>query len=154
VKAVQPSVPPEWLPDLKIFSASATATCMPNGTVTATVVAKVKNYGLKGIADLSKSPLHTVVEISKWWATSGDGNLAKPPGPMVKPQAGGPAMLKPNESWAGTLTMAGLPPFKKNPTNAGQYGFVVRADPSNAVAESDEANNETLAFVLDPCAKS
>lgn len=153
VKAVQPSVPTDWLPDLVIVSAEATATCAPNGTVNATVVATVKNEGTKGTADLSKLPFHTVLEVSSWWPTSGNDNLEKLPAPMVKPQAGGPPTLKPGQSWQGKLSIAGMPKFKKKPTNAPQYGFVVRADPSKAVAEANEANNEKFAFVLDPCAK-
>lgn len=154
VKAVQPTVPPEWLPDLVISSAEATAVCTAQGTVTATVVAKVKNQGQKGTADLSKTPFHVVVDVSEWWSTSGPINLEGPPGQTVKPQAGGPAVLKPGESWAGTLVIAGMPKFKKNPTSKPQYGFVVRADPLKAVAEADEGNNEKMAYVFDPCAKS
>jgi hypothetical protein len=153
VKAVQPTVPPEWLPDLVIFSAEATAVCTAQGTVTTTVVAKVKNQGQKGTADLSKTPFHIIVEVSNWASTSGPINLEQAPGPTVKPQGGGPAVLKPGESWGGTLVIAGMPKFKKNATHT-QYGFVVRADPLKAVAEADEGNNEKMAYVLDPCAKS
>jgi hypothetical protein len=154
VKAVQPTVPPEWLPDLVVVSADATAVCTAKGTVTATVVAKVRNQGSKGTADLSKTPFHIVVEVSEWWSTSGPINLEQPPGQTIKPQVGGPTTLKPGESWTGTLVIAGMPKFKKNPTNAPQYGFVVRADPLKAVAEADESNNEKLAYAPDPCAKS
>jgi hypothetical protein len=155
VKAVQPTVPKEWLPDLVVTSAEASAMCTPQGTVTATVIATVKNQSPKGTADLSKVPFQIVLEVSKWWSTtSGTGaDLEQPPGSTVKPQAGGPQSLKPGESWTGKLSIAGIPRFKKGPTKPGQYGFNVKADPSNAVAEGDEANNEKVTFAFDPCFK-
>ena len=70
----------------------------------------------------------------------------------VTPQLGGPKALKPGESWTGTLTITGIPRLKKG-GHKGDYSFGVTADPLNGVAESNEKNNENLAYASDPCVK-
>jgi hypothetical protein len=156
VKAIQPGIPPDFMADLVITSAKATATCTPKGTVNVTIVATVKNESPKGAADLSKATWQIALAVVRFGSTqSGDGSdMEKPPNSVVKPQVGGPKMLQPGESWTGSLDMVGIGKFKQGPSKAGQYGFAVLADPQNAVAESDEKNNEMMAYAFDPCFKS
>lgn len=70
---VEPSIPPEWKPDLVVASAKATAVCTPQGTVTAKIVAVVKNQSPKGTAYPSNIPMQIVVEVTKWWSTKRAG---------------------------------------------------------------------------------
>jgi hypothetical protein len=151
-QGTQPVVPKEFIPDLVISSVKATATCTDHGTVTAKIVATVKNQSPKGTADLSKVPWNIVVEVTSWTSTTGSGNLEKE-AKTVKPQAGGPKTLKPGESWNATLEIAGIPKFKTSIKKQGQYSFLVRADPMSVVGESDEKNNDKPAYVMDPCFK-
>ena len=150
---VEPAIPPEWKPDLVVASAKATAVCTAQGTVTAKIVAVVKNQSPKGTAYLSNIPMQIVVEVTKWWSTSGPGFLEKSSKPTIKPQLGGPKTLKPGQSWTATLSIAGIPKFKKGGTKPRQYGFVVRVDPVKGVPEANEANNELLTYAFDPCFK-
>jgi CARDB protein len=154
VKATQPLVPAEWVPDLVITSAKATTVCTAKGTVTATIVATVKNQSPKGTVDVSKVPMQIIVEVAKWSSTGVTSAVLETGPPTIKPQAGGPATLKPGETWTATLDIAGMPKFTKSGNKPGQYGFLVKADPLNAVAESDEKNNDLNVFAFDPCFKS
>lgn len=150
-------ISPEWLPDLVVSSATATAKCLPD-SVTAKIVATVKNQSPKGTAYLSKITWHIILE-ADWWFTGGNGFLEKNPSVKpVKPQLGGPKTLKPGESWTGTLTISGIPKVnipkaKKGGYLTSQYGFKVTADPTNGVAEADEKNNVKLTYSPNPCLK-
>jgi len=85
--------------------------------------------------------------VTKWWdAKVNKAGLEYPGKPTIKPQAGGPTVLKPGQSFTTKLTVAGLPKFKKG-NLTGQYGFKVTADPLKAVAESIENNNELTTFL-------
>lgn len=156
LQPTQPVVPAEFLPDLVVASAKATATCTAKGSVTAKIEATVKNQSPKGPADLTKVPWQIVVEVTKWWSTSGEGPLDPTKGSVktVKPQQGGPKVLKPGESWTTVLEIANMPPFKTGLQNPGTYGFTVRADPLKGIGESNEANNDLIVYAKDPCFKS
>src|SRR5262245_4258270 len=146
-----PGPPRIALPDLTITSVKATTACA-NGTVTATIVATVKNGAQNGLADLSKIPFAIVMDAS-WGSTVGSGSLDQtPPLNPVKPQLGGPKMLKPGETWTGTMTITGIPRFKAGAPKTARYSFVVNADPLKGVAETDEKNNgSTPVYASDPC---
>jgi len=150
----KPTPPQFVLPDLTITSATAKAQCV-NGTVTATIVATVKNGDVNGIAGLSKVPW-AIVMGATWGATHGEGKLEPTSVKIVKPQLGGPKTLKPGESWKGTMTFTGIPRYKPGTAYAPAYGtpgysFTVTADPLNAVTEVDEKNNTRVANTSDPC---
>jgi hypothetical protein len=145
-------LPAEFRPDLVVTVAgNPKAVCTAQGTVTVNIVATVKNQSPKGTADLSKIPWHIIVEVTKWWdAKVNKAGFENPGKQTVKPQVGGPAVLKPGQSFTVTLTVAGLPKFKKG-NLTGQYGFHVTADPLKGVLESNEGNNQTTTLVWDPC---
>jgi hypothetical protein len=154
---IRPAPPPDALPDL-VVSAKATVVCAPQGTVTATIVATVKNQGAKAIADLSKIPWQIIVE-GHWGFTGGEGFLEKKAGGTVKPQLGGPKTLKPGESWVGTLKILGIPKMDVAKAKAGghlssQFALWAIVDPLKGVAESNETNNTSATvYFPDPCYK-
>lgn len=147
----RPTPPKIALPDLTITAVKATTTCA-NGTVTATIVATVKNGDQNGLADLSKIPFAIVMD-ANWGSTVGAGSLdGAPPLKPVKPQSGGPKTLKPGETWTGTMTITGVPRFKAGAPKTAKYVFTVNADPLKGVAETDEKNNgSTPVYASDPC---
>jgi len=139
----------QMLPDLTITSAKVTVTC-GNKTVTANIVATVKNGGASALADLSKIPFAIVMDAS-WGSTFGPGVLEESSTKPVNPQLGGPKTMKPGESWTGKMTITGMPRFKPGTAKAAEYSFFVNADPLKGVAEADETNNTKLAYANDPC---
>lgn len=146
----QPGQPRIALPDLTITSAKVTAKC-GNGTVTADIVATVKNGDFNGLADLSKIPFNIVMD-ANWGSVLGESSLeTAPPVKPVNPKAGGPKQLAHGEIWTTTMTITGIPKFKKGLPKPGQYSFRVTADPMKAVTETDETNNTMLAYASDPC---
>lgn len=150
-RQVEPIFPAAPKPDLVVTSASTTAVCTAQGTVTVNIVATVKNQSPKGIADLSKIPWQIIVEVTSWWdAKVNKAGLENPGKQAIKPQAGGPTVLKPGQSFAVKLTVAGLSKFKKG-NLTGQYGLKVTADPLKGVPESNEGNNQITTFAWDPC---
>lgn len=157
-RQIESVIPPEYKPDLVIISAKATTVCTAQGTVTAKIIAVVKNQSAKGTADLSKVPMHIILKLWTWYPANGANQLEKKPPPTILPAVGGPAILKPGQSWTGKLDILGITKYKKNPGNTAPgaapiYGFVVRADPQNAVPESNENNNSSNFFAPDPCFK-
>lgn len=145
-------IPPDLLPDLVVSSASVKATCVNKKTVTAEIVATVKNQSPKGTADLTKVAWQIILG-AEWWSTSGPINLEPAASQTVKPLVGGPKMLAPGATWTGKLAIAGIPRFKKSIAKQGEYGFQVVADPGKNVGESNEKNNEKLIYAADPCFK-
>lgn len=142
------------LPDLVVSSVTATAVCTPQGTITATIVAVVKNQGA-AIASL-KNVTWQIILSAQWWAQAGNQYLEKNPPPQtVQPFVGGPMTLPPNATWKGTMTIAGITKYKypKNITAAGNYVLQARADPNKHVPELNEKNNDTRTTVADPCFK-
>ena len=144
------------LPDLVISSMKGSAVCTPQGTITATIEATVKNQG-KSTADLSKVTWQIILA-ADWWAVS-DNNakyLEKyPPPQTVRPYVGGPMKLAYNQTWTGKMTIAGITKFKsiKGITEAGPYVLSATADPNKHIAESNEKNNDRRVTVKDPCFK-
>jgi len=153
-RQVEPIIPPEWKPDLVVASAKVTTVCTAQGTVTANIVATIKNQSSKGTADLSKVPWHIIAE-ARWWPQSSSSYLENPSKQTVKPQAGGPTTLKPGQTWTAKLAIVGLPKYKTNLGNtvAGNYVFEVKADPLKAVAEGNENNNTVMTVAPDACFK-
>ena len=150
---IQPILPPEWLPDLVVASATATTVCTAQGTVKARITVVVKNQSAKGTADMSLIPMQTIVDIRTWYPASGNEWLVKWPVVTIKPSAGGPKVLKPGQTAKATLEIAGIPKYKtkKGNTVPGVYIFAVRVDPVNGVKEANEKNNEILIKASDPC---
>ena len=151
---IQPILPPEWKPDLVVTSATATTVCTAQGTVTANIVATIKNHSAKGTADLSKVPWHIIAE-ARWWSQASSSYLENPSKQTVKPQVGGPTMLKPGQTWLAKFTILGIPKYKSKLGNtvAGNYVFEVKADPLKGVAEGNENNNTVMTTAPDACFK-
>jgi hypothetical protein len=144
------------LPDLVISSMKGSAVCTPQGTITATIEATVKNQG-KSTADLSKVTWQII--LAGYWAATSDNNakyLEKyPPPQTVTPYVGGPMKLAYNQTWTGTMTIAGITKYKsiKGITGGGPYVLSATADPNKHIAESNEKNNDKRVTVKDPCFK-
>ena len=137
------------LPDLTITSATVTTACVGKN-VTANIEATVKNGDKSGLADLSKIPFSIVMDAT-FASIFGSSSLEESSVKPVNPQAGGPKSLKPGETWTTKMTITGMPRFKPGLTKPGQYVFSVNADPVKGVTESDEKNNQKLAYAYDPC---
>jgi hypothetical protein len=151
-----PLTPPDALPDLVVTSVQASAICTPQGNITATIVAVVKNLGPKATIDLSGITWQIILSAG-WSASDGKGYLeTNPPPKTVTPYAGGPMKLAPGETWKGTMSIAGITKYitKKGNTKPGRYTFLVLADPYGKIPESNENNNaKASGHVDDPCFK-
>ena len=151
-----PLTPPDALPDLVISSIKGSAVCTPQGTITATIEATVKNQG-KATANLSNIAWQIILS-GTWVAISDDNSkyLEKyPPPQTVTPYAGGPMTLAYNETWPGKMTIAGITKFKplKGATQPATYVLWAHADPNKLIGESNEKNNDKSVSVKDPCFK-
>jgi len=138
-------------PDLVISSAVVTPICGGGGTWTANITATVKNQSQVATADLSQIPWHQIMA-ADWWFTAGPGFLNSTSVKTVKPQIGGPKELKPGATWTGKLVIGGIPlanidEAKKAGHPTSQFGFSVKADPMNGVAEGFENNNEKRVYL-------
>jgi hypothetical protein len=64
-------------------------------------------------------------------------------------------MLKPGETWTGTMNITGIPRYKpgtaSSPGQIPQFAFTVTADPVKGVTETDETNNTRNGWAPDPC---
>jgi|RhiMetdeSRZDD1v2_1073273.scaffolds.fasta_scaffold233760_4 hypothetical protein len=151
-----PITPPAAFPDLVVTSVKGSMVCTPQGTITATIEATLKNQG-QVPADLSTIPFLIVLS-GDWWAVS-DNNakyLEKYPPPKTdKAYANGPTKLAANQSITRTMTIAGITKYKsiKGFTQPGLYVLQASADPNKMVVESNEKNNDTRVSVKDPCFK-
>lgn len=151
-----PIIPVDAFPDLVISAMKGSAVCTPQGTITATIEATVKNQG-KTTADLSKITWQIILS-GDWWAASDNNKKyleTYPPPQTVKPYVGNPMKLAYNESWTGKMTIAGITKFKsiKGVTEPGPYVLQATADPYKQIAESNEKNNDKRVTVKDPCFK-
>lgn len=153
-RQIESVLPPEWKPDLAITSVKITTVCTAQGTVTANIAATIKNQSAKGTADLSKVPWHIIAE-AMWWPAHSVTYLEKQSQTTIKPQVGGPTILKPGQTWNAKLTILGIPKYKTNLGNAApiNYYFEVKIDPLNGVAESNEGNNKQMKTAPDACFK-
>jgi hypothetical protein len=147
---------PAALSDLVISAIKGSAVCTPQGTITATIQATVKNQG-QSAADLTKIAWQ-IIMAGDWWAVSDDNKkylVTYPPAQTVKPYAGGPMKLAPNQTWSGKLTIAGITRFKtiKGITQPGTYVLQATADPNKRIPETNEKNNDARVSVKDPCFK-
>jgi len=146
------------LPDLVISSMVVTPVCGGSGTWTANITATVKNQSRVSTADLSQIAWHQIMA-ADWWFTAGPVFLESTSVNTVKPQTGGPKELKPGATWTGKLVIGGIPlanidKAKKSGHAASQFGFIVKADPMNGVAEGYENNNEKRVYLpMTTCTK-
>jgi len=151
-----PSVitPPAALPDLVIVKHTFTLTCAPDKkTLIATYSATIVNKGPKANANLSNIPFNQIA-LANWGNTIGPDFLETPPvPPLAPPTASGPAVLKPGQTAAVSMTIKNIPHHKKNAYSYAQYALWVRVDPNQGVPESNEENNLTREFFKDPCPK-
>lgn len=138
-------------PDLVITSADLSFNCDGGETWSATIIATVTNQSSFGTADLTKNPFHIVLG-ADWWFTGGLAYLEKPLTKDLSMPVGGPGVLKPGESWKGTVTITGIPKAniakaKKEGKFTSSFGFAVKADPMKVVAEESEKNNVKLIYL-------
>lgn len=144
-------LPAAAYPDLIVQTVAASVQCVGGKSVTANIKATVKNQSKTGTADLTNVAWQIVLGAT-WWSVTGNPRLT-PRGHTVDPQAGGPKVLGPGQGWSTTLIILGIPTYQKTDNKPWQYGFAVRADPGRQVPETNEANNEMLAYAPDPCPK-
>jgi len=146
-------IPPEWKPDLRITSMTITTSCVAQQTVTANIAVTIKNESQKATANLAAATWNIIAE-ANWWPQTSQTILENPQKKTVMPQVGGPKALKPGQTWSTTLTIVGIPKYKKlNNTAPLVYYFEVKVDPSNAVAEANEGNNKWMKTAPDACFK-
>ena len=145
--------PPAALPDLVAIKATFVLTCAGDKkSLTASYAVTVANKGPYAKADLTNVPFKQLVE-ANWGTTTGtDDNLEKPLKPPTTQVASGPAIMKPNDTFSTTMIIIDIPHHKKSLPNP-QYVLWVRVDPHEGVPESDEKNNFTGKYFLDPCRK-
>jgi hypothetical protein len=143
---------PTELPDLVFGGTSYAASCTANRTLRIEIRPVIKNVSTIATADLSKITWQIVVE-AKWFVVN-PSQLENPNAKTVMPQQGGPTALAPGAQWKPTLTITGVPAYRKDVAGQGLYNLTVDIDPLQGVKESNEGNNHGTGYVLDPCPKS
>jgi hypothetical protein len=137
------------LPDLAVTAAKVSLTCVRGNSVKAVISATFENLSTRS-ADLSNVPWQVIVK-AEWSPRMGSRHLVDPDKETIMPTASAPVLWRPGQNLARTLTIHGIPKYKKTAPQPRQYGFAVRVDPKNLIAESDESNNAGIATALDPC---
>ncbi len=148
-EAARPGHLVEQLPDLAVTLAKVSVTCVRGSYVKAVISATLENLSTRS-ADLSKVPWQIIVK-ADWSPSMGSGQLMDRDKETIMPTANGPILWRPGQHLARTLTIHGIPKYKETAPQPRQYGFAVRVDPKNLIAESDESNNAGMATALDPC---
>ena len=148
VSQLAPAARVGHLPDLAVTAAKVSVTCVGGNYVKAVISATFRNLSARS-ADLSRVPWQIVVK-AEWSPSMGSGYLMDPGKETVMPTANGPVLWRPGQKLARTLTIHGIPRYQETAPLPRQYGFAVRVDPKNLIAESDESNNTEVATALDP----
>ena len=142
-------IPKDQLPDLVPVAATMNLACAADKkSLTATFTTTIQNKG-KTSADLSMITWHIIVDA----IAEPTQDVFVEPSPLkpIHPAQGGPKILKPGATFKTNLTIHNVPHLKKSAPASARYALVVRADPTQGVAEADENNNYATKFFKDPC---
>lgn len=140
----------ETLRDLAVTLAKVSVTCIGGNYLKAVIVATFRNLSNAKSADLTRVPWQSIIK-ADWNPSLGYGSLMDPGRKTIKPMASGPVLWRPGQTMMRTLTIHGIPKHHATATAPCRYGFAVRIDPKNPIAESDESNNARIAYAHDPC---